>query len=112
MVVFSQRGVTQEDSRGVTLNAPAARLRPFHLTKERVRGKWPTPHGFQLMFSNFNDSSAGVILFDFPAEHTHRHHEEERGEEDREEHKQIDLRQVLSEIHQASTPRRVPTNKH
>jgi len=51
------------------------------------------------VFPNLNDPPAGVILFDFPAKHTDRHHEEEGGEKYRKEYKQIDLRQVLSEIH-------------
>ena len=111
-MLFDRRGVTQEDSSCVTLHPPAARLWLVHLVKEGVGGERTTSHVFQLQFTNLDHSSTSVVLFDLPAEHADRHHEKERGEEDGEKHEQVDLRQVLSEVHQAFGTGLISTDKH
>ena len=59
-----------------------------------------------------DDSSTSVILFDFPSEHADWHHEKKRREEDGEEHEQVDLRQVLSEVDQAFCAGLTSAHKH
>ena len=97
---------------GVALDAPATGLRFILLVKKGIGCERPASHRFQLHFTMLDDSSTSVILFDFPSEYADWHHEKKRREEDGEEHEQVYLRQVLSEVDQAFCAGLTSAHKH
>ena len=64
------------------------------------------------MNTMLNNSSTSVILFHFPSKNADWYNKEERGEENRKEHEQVDLWNILFKVHQTFCAWHVSANKH